>query len=258
MFQRVLRQRRRIAVAILLSQLAALSLWPGIAMAGLIALGALALSVFVIMFAPDLRRGIECAAIGFFVAAQFPIAYMGPLFVIGGLLGCAVLYSPIMDLLPRRVHITSKQSFFLPFDIRDTWARVIPGQGAAENHWDADLLDFQTDDDDPDTLYLRYRKSDGMFDERTITFLDFWEGNDARFAIEVDHQVAGEDIDVSYTFAEKSYKRTDVTSKMELRGMPLRRAFALWFDDTLGDELDGVATQTHSHRNWQIVRAQAV
>ena len=258
MLQDVMRQRRRIAFAVLFTQLASITLWPGIVMAGMMALSVLFVSIIVICLAPKLRQSVECGALGFYAAALMPAELMIPMFVAVSVLTYGIFYTPFLDRLPVRIGLRSRKRFHAPFDRRTTWAKVVPGQGHVAAHWTGTMITAQEDDDDPNTLYLMYRDDKDQLEEVTLTYLSLNPHFAASYLLERDTQIEGEEIVMCYKFAKASQEKTTIVSDMRVSGLPIRLAMQRFFDDVLGDELDSFAYMVDCHRKWQFRKADQI
>ena len=250
MLHNVLRQRRRIAFAVLFTQLASLWIWSGAVMAGVMAICVLAVSIIIITFAKSLRQSVECGVIGFYAASLMPPILMIPMFIAISVLTYGVFYTHFLDRLPVRIGLRSRKRFHAPYDRRTTWAKVVPGQGHVAAHWTGTMISSREDEDDKNTLYLMYKNAESDLEEVTLTYLTLNPHFAASYLLERDTQVEGEEIVMSYKFAKAAHDRTTIVSDMRVSGLPIRLAMLRFFDDVLGDELDSFASMVDCHRAW--------
>lgn len=258
MLHNVMRQRRRIAFAVLFTQLASITLWSGVVMAAVMALCVLLISIVIVSFAPRLRQSVECGAIGFYAAAMAPLELMVPMFVAVTVLVYGLFNTPLLDRLPVRIGLRSRKRFHAPYDRRTTWAKVVPGQGHVAAHWTGTMISARSDEDDPNTLYLMYRDDNNHLDEVTLTYLSLNPHFAASYLLERDSQIEGEEIVMCYKFAKASQEKTTIVSDMQVSGLPIRLALQRFFDDVLGDELDSFAYMVDCHRKWQFRKADQI
>lgn len=258
MLHNVMRQRRRIAFAVLFTQLASVWLWPGVVMVGIMALSVLVTSILVVTFAPRLRQSVECGAAGFYAAAFMPVELMFPMFVAVSVLTYGLFYTPMLDRLPVRIGLRSRKRFQAPYDRRTTWAKVVPGQGHAAAYWTGTMMSARSDVDDPNTLYLMFKDDQNHLEEVTLTYLSLSPHFAASYLLERDTQIAGEEIMMCYKFAKASSERTTIVSDMRVSGLPIRLAMQRFFDDVLGDELDSFAYMLDCHRAWTFRNADQI
>lgn len=251
MLHNLMRQRRRIAFAVLFTQLASLWLWPGVVMIGVMALCVMVVAVIVIVAAKDLRQSVECGAVGFYAAAMMPPVLMVPMFIAATVLTYAIFYTSFLDRLPVRIGLRSQKRFHAPFDRRTTWAKVVPGQGHAAAHWTGTMMSARADSDDDNTLYLTFEGDRNQIEHVTLTYLTLNPHFNASYLMERDNHIEGEEIIMSYTFAKAGPERTTILSDMQVSGLPIRVALLRYFDDVLGDELDSFARMSDCHRAWR-------
>jgi hypothetical protein len=257
MLHDLMRQRRRIAFAVLFTQLASLWIWHGIVMIAIMALCVMAVSIIVVHFAKDLRQSVECGAVGFYAAAMMPPILMIPMFVAISVLTYGIFYTSFLDRLPGRIGLRSRKRFHAPFDRRTTWAKVVPGQGHSAAHWTGTMISAVKDADDDNTLYLKYEGAANQIEYTTLTYLTLNPFFTASYLIERDTHVAGEEIVLSYTFAKAGNEKTTILSDMQVSGLPIRLALLRFFDDVLGDELDSFATMSDCQRSWRFRDAKS-
>lgn len=258
MLHNVMRQRRRIAFAVLFTQLASIWLWPGVVMTGVMALSVLLMSIIVISFAHPLRQSVECGAVGFYAAAFMPAELMLPMFVAVTVLTYGILYTPFLDRLPVRIGLRSRKRFHAPYDRRTTWSKVVPGQGHVAAYWTGTMIAAKPDEDDDNTLYLMFKDAQNHLEEITLTYLSLNPHFAASYLLERDSQIEGEEIVMCYKFAKVSQERTTIVSDMRVSGLPIRLAMQRFFDDVLGDELDSFASMVDCHRAWTFRNADKI
>ena len=258
MLHNVMRQRRRIAFAVLFTQLASIWLWPGVVMTGVMAMSVLAVSILIIVAAHNLRQSIECGVIGFYAASIMPPILMVPMFIAVSVLTYGIFYTHFLDRLPIRIGLRSRKRFHAPYDRRTTWAKVVPGQGHVAAHWTGTMISVRKDDDDDSTLYMMFKTAQNTIEEVTLTYLTLNPHFAASYLIERDSQIDNEEIVMSYKFAKAGPERTTIVSDMRVGGLPIRVAMLRFFDDVLGDELDSFATMTGCHRAWTFRNSEKI
>lgn len=252
MLHMVMRQRRRFAFALILTQIALFGLWPQSAVLGVMVLGIFAGMMLVSATGHPVRRLIECGAIGLLLASRMPTPLLvASTLLAGTALAYAVLYMPLLDRLPVRLGMRSRKTFEVTLDQRTTWMKLIPGQGHPAAYWTGTMHAVRADPHDDGTLYVTYRDEDSRTEEVTITFLTLMPYSAARFLIENDTHLAGEEVILSYHLAALQGGGTSITSDMRVSGLPVRHAVERFFDDVLGDELDSFATMTSCRRTWR-------
>ena len=93
---------------------------------------------------------------------------------------------------------------------------------------------------------------DEPVEEITITYLKMTPFITAKYLIERDTFLAGEEVMMTYRLERVSDEMTRISSDMQVSGLPIRHAVERFFDDVLGDELDSFATMTSCKRSWRL------
>jgi hypothetical protein len=258
MFSRLIRQRRRIGFAAVATMLASgvfLGSGPVSIMAGLAAAG---LAIAILRFVPQFRQWIEAGAAGLFITSFLPLhpALSGVMIIAFAALIYLAFYASWLDRTPLRLALDSRRQSDVGWSPAQCWAALVPGEAHPDDHWTGSLVDFDHDPDDPDTLYLRTRDSDGLFDEATLTFLERDPGMSCRYLLERSEPNGGDDMTLSLSLTDISKPSgtpgCQIDTRMQQDALPVRIALARWFDDSFGDELDSFAALIKSRRDWSI------
>ena len=256
MLHMVMRQRRRFAFALLVTQLALFGVVP---QTWILAIMTVGMVVGIgLMTAPGrpVRRIVECGAIGLLASTRMPDPiWMGLAFAVATVAAYLILYSPLLDRLPIRLGLRSRKSFMVAMDRRTAWNKLIPGQGHVAAYWTGTMIASRKDAHDEDTRYLTFENGDDPVEEITITYLKMDPQKRATYLIERDTLVPGEEIIMTYQLTRTEEERTLVFSDMLVSGLPIRHAVERFFDDLLGDELDSFATMTECRRRWFLRQA---
>ena len=252
MFRNMLRQRRRIATAFLFAQMACLVVWPSAYGAALTAMATVFASAIVIMLAPSRREWIECGAIGAFVAVWLPPFIIVPALIVVPFLVHGLLYSRLLDHAPFQLTLECQRKSQTARPITDAWSAIVPGVAHPDDHWTGELVDYDCDNDDPDTIYLRFRGTDGLFDDMTITFVDKVAPHHARYLRETSDDDSAVGALVTLDLTQMTDSRTEIRSHLKLSELPPRKALGHWFDDTYGDELDHFAETLSAKQRWRV------
>lgn len=253
MLHQVMRQRRRFAFALLLTQLALFGVVPQSWILALMLLGLIVGFGLVSASGHGARRLIECGAIGVLAATRMPsVILIGLTFFGATLAAYVVLYTPLLDRLPIRIAMRSRKMFVVALDRRTTWYKLIPGQGHIAAYWTGTMTAARKDSHDDATLYLSFDDPYEGQEEVTVTYLDMDPHHKATYLIERDSQLPGEEIIMTYRMLQTEEERTSIYSDMRVSGLPVRLAVERFFDDVLGDELDSFATMTECKRSWSL------
>jgi len=227
MLNKLLRQRRRVAFAFLMVQLALLRIAPDINT--MVAGTAVIMVVVLLLIAsgPRARRTVECAAVALFASTVVPgiaglpsLSATALVFMVATMLIYALAYGPLLDRLPVRVGLRSRKTFTAPYDHRTTWSKTVPGQGHPAAYWTGTMMTCRTDEFDADTLYLIFRDGDNPLEEVTVTYLSMLPMHDVSYLLERDTQLVGEEVIMSYAFAHTSDETTTLFSDMQVSGLP--------------------------------------
>lgn len=251
MLHRIFKQRRRFAFALLLTQLALYNVWSQSVIFALMGLLMLTGFMFVATSGNPLRRLVECGAIGILAARFAPDATTAAIVLLAATgLSYILIYSRLLDHIPLRLGMRSRKLFLAPFDLRTTWAKVLPGQGHPAAYWTGTMLAMQRDEHDTATIYITLSNEDASLEDITVTYLHLIPGQEATYLLERDTLLPGEEVLITYHFTATGPEETQIQSDMRVSGLPLRHAADRYFDDVLGDELDSFARMTHCKRTW--------
>lgn len=253
MLHKVLKQRRRFAFALLLTQLAFYDVWPQTAIFGVMVVLTLCGVVLVAASGHPRRRLVECGAIGLLCCTRMPDMTTTVVVFLGATATAYVLlYSHLLDHIPLRIGMRSRKLFLAPYDLRTTWSKVLPGQGHPAAFWTGTMHSLQRDELDPATIYIQFREGDGPAEDVTVTYLHLVPRREATYLLERDTLLTGEEILITYHFSVDNPEQTRIQSDMRVSGLPVRHAVERFFDDVLGDELDSFATMTDCKRTWHV------
>ena len=253
MLYTVMRQRRRFAFALLITQIALYNVWTQTAIFAVMILGIFAGMILVAASGHPLRRLIECGAIGVLASARVPDpTMMAATFGATTLIAYVLLYSSILDHVPFRIGMRSRKTFQAPTDQRTTWSKLIPGQGHPAAYWTGTMMAARVDVDDEDTLYITFQNGTAPVEDITVTYLHKQPHDTVTYLVEKDTLLAGEEIIMTYALSAIDDQSTAIASDMRVSGLPIRHAVERFFDDVLGDELDSFATMTSCKRTWHL------
>lgn len=248
------RQKRRILFVVAGAMLSYASLMgPGIG-AVVSGVGAGIFAGVVIVFLPWLRTWMETAALGFTLASLMPIrldAY--PLLAVSlSALFALLIYSRWSNRLPLRFSLTSRREALIDQPANKIWSALVPGASHPDDYWSGNLIDFDHDPDDPDTLYLRFETGDRLPEEMSLTFIEHTPFSNTRYLLEKPAEDGHDDVTVTLELVKAGPGKTSVSSMIEQDGLPLRIALKHWFDDTFAEELSDFASASQTRRQWQV------
>ena len=259
MLHMVMRQRRRFAFALLMTELALIGVVPQAWIFGVMLLGMMVGIALLSATGHAARRVVECGAIGLLVSSRLPdVTLIAVAFVGTTVLAYILLYSPLLDRLPVRIGLRSRKTFQVPMDSRTVWGKLIPGQGHKAAYWTGRLQKVRRDEHDDCTLYLTSETQNGKPDEFTVTYLKLDPHREATYLLERDSYIGDEEVIMTYKLVQTEPERTFIASDMQVSGLPIRHAVDRFFDDVLGDELDSFATMTECRRSWSLRDASDV
>lgn len=250
----IARQRRRIGLSVPAVGLAVLWQWdlPLAALAAMLVAGAASLSV--VLLVPALRRAVESAALGLLATCLLPVPglLILPFWVLMSGMAYYALYGRWADRGTLRLGLQSHRRALCPLPPPQVWAALIPGESHPDDHWSGRLVDFDHDPDDDQTVYLRFDAGDALPEEQTLTFLHRDAPRACSYLLERDVEGNFEEIRMSFALTMTPDGRTLIATTMSNDALPPRIAFACWFDDTFGDELDSFAATLSARRVWSL------
>ena len=197
----------------------------------------------ILTFAPGLRRVIEIGALSLVLAALFPIVtelWLALSVLIAGAL-THLLHGGAAERLPLRLRLTSRREARANLPVAHVWRRLVPGQSHPDDYWTGTLVDFDTDPDDPMTVYLRFRDARGLFREATASFLDLSTERAARWLIEDENAPPGEHCELYVRLSPEGDFQTRISSELTYRNLAPGRALDLLLDGCSRDSWRGLA-----------------
>lgn len=253
MLHMVMRQRRRFAFALLLTQLALYGMWSQTEIFGVMLMGLGAGAVLAAASGHYIKRLIECGAIGLLASTRMPsVTLVAIVFIVVTGAAYVLMYTPLLDRLPFRLGMRSRKTFTVTLDRRTAWNKLIPGQGHPAAYWTGTMMSARADEHDDDTLYITFKNGTAPTEEVTVTYLALTPHSHAQYLLERDTLLAGEEIVMDYTLRDTAAGGTQILSDMRVSGLPIRHAVERFFDDVLGDELDSFATMKSCKRTWHM------
>ena len=207
-------------------------------------------AVFMVYAMPKYRKACESGAIGLFVAALIPIpADALPPAIIGlAFLSHSILYGQWSDSLGLNLSVHAQHKGELGGQAEDVWLSLVPAEGHPSDFWNPDLIDYNRDPEDTDTVYLRFRDETGLVEEMTLTFVAKTTGNYCRYVLERAEPLGRDDMTVTIAIAEIDDGLCLVETQIEQDALPPRIALARWFDNQIGVGIDGVAAALKGNR----------
>lgn len=248
----LIRQRRRViffAACLLVAGLIRLGLSPFVV---LILAPAIGLPAFLLSRAPDLRRTIEAIGLGTLLMAAMPTPLLSlvPTIPAASYLAYQMLYGRWTDRMPLRISLVSSVGAKVPAPVESVWDQLIPGEAEPEQHWSGTLVDVMADHDDPMTLHLRRRRSSGLTEEMTLTFIDYVADRSCRYVLERKTDGIIDESIHTFSVDPTGDEETVVESVMAQHAMLPRVALGRFLDDTMGDEWDGPGIKSKRTRTW--------
>lgn len=254
MLTRLFRQRRRIAalgLGALAASLIAIGLAPFTLMAG--AAGVVLASIIVLLV-PHRRQWVEALAIGLVPAALMgpPVTVMPIAIAAWAVLAHYFIHGRWSDRLPLKLRMHSHRQASADGTLARLWAVLIPGEGHPDDHWTGTLIDYDGDPDDPMTVYLRFRTSDGLHEEMTMTILDQDAPHYCRYHIERAEDGLSDDAVTEIRLSTDVDGQCRIDSSLTQDELTPRLALAHWLDDSFGDEWDSFAATISARRDWSM------
>lgn len=252
MFPVLMRQRRRLGLFTLCLMIAGLVRIGASPLVVLLVVPGLGVPALILGYAPDLRRVIEAIALGVLAISVMPTPDISlvPLIPAASYLAYHVLYGRWSDTLPLRISLVSSRAAKVTAPVEAVWDQLIPGEEEPAYHWSGTLIDTMADPDDPMTLHLRSRRTDGLPEEMTLTFIDYVADRSCRFILERKTDGIVDESINTYSVDPIGDAETVVESVMAQHAMLPRVALGRILDDTMGDEWDGPGIRSTRKRTW--------
>ncbi|QQA41178.1 hypothetical protein [Pelagovum pacificum] len=249
--RRLTGQTRRLTTVAVCAILAT-SLLVDAALAPLLAgLAAILFGSALLLLFPGRRQLLEVAGLGAVLTALMPVepALLPGLFLFWGAVAHVLLYGKWSDLPFLRLKLETRAHSQVSEPMPLVWRWLVPGAGHPDDHWSGALMDFDSDDDDHETLYLRFRTPDGLFEEATLTFIEQDRPHHCRYMLERTTRFGLEETEVTHHLTEVNGK-TDVETRTVQADLPPRIAIARWFDDVRGERPDDGASVLEDRSSW--------
>lgn len=171
----------------------------------------------------------------------------------------ATLFSVTYGVALDRFHIAldgrSTRRFRSKLPPDELWPAFATLDGGTEAHWDPLLHQIDPDEDDADTFDALYTLGPSVYLHQTHTVLEHEAPHHYRYhffgeASPSNRSLTEGVFDVRIEPDAKGGSRIEVTE--ERISMLPRDAVAMWFDDLLGDALDGFSARRRGKRDWSI------
>ncbi|SLN53896.1 hypothetical protein [Roseisalinus antarcticus] len=254
LLERLLGQMRRLNVLAVCAILAASQVTetlPALLAAGL---GALCFGALVLIAIPAWRQALEVAGIGAVLAsvAPLPIDMLPGIWLGLSALSYVLLYGSWHNRPALRLNLETRRRISVPGSPAAVWRRVVPGASHPADHWSGKLIDFDADKDDLDTLYLRFRTADGLFEEASIAFLEKTKPLRCRYLIERANAAGTDEAEVTLTISQNPDDGgCTVETVMIQPELPPGIALARWFDE-VDAQADGTGALIHARRKLSL------
>ncbi|NBX10543.1 MAG: hypothetical protein EBR05_12280, partial [Marivivens sp.] len=168
----------------------------------------------------------------------------------------SILYGHWSDALGLSLSVHAQHKGELGGQAEDVWISLVPAEGHPSDFWNPDLIDYNRDPEDPDTVYLRFRDETGLAEEMTLTFIAKTTGNYCRYFLERDEPLGRDDMTVTIAIAEIDDALCLVETEIKQDALPPRIAIARWFDNQIGMGIDGVSAALKGKRAMKLRQRQ--
>jgi len=259
MLKRLYRQRRRIILlgaGALMAALVMEGLTPVTLMAGA---GGVVLAAVLVGLVPHRRHWAESLALGAIPAAlmtlppmQMPPALLPIAVSAWAVLAHYLIHGRWSDVGRLRLRVQSRRQACVTGTPAQIWPVLIPGEGHPDDHWTGTLTDYDSDPDDAMTVYLRFRGSNGLHDEMTMTILDQDAPHHCRYHLERAEGALNDDAVMEIRLTQEEDGQCRIDSQLTQDDLAPRLALAHWLDDSFGDEWDSFAATLTARRDWSL------
>ncbi len=167
----------------------------------------------------------------------------------------AITYGTVLDGLRFRLDWKSKRRVRIRRPIEEVWPAFALANCGPESNWQQILHDAQPVPDEPDSFDISYLMGPSIFQQQRHTLLESEAPNHYRYRFSGNINAKNRrltDGEFEVTLEPDGKGGTFVTASQHNKAMLPRKALALWFDDQLGDALDGFAARARGKRDWSM------
>lgn len=267
MLQRIYRQRRRILTCAALftlanlissqgssSSLSHLPIWVIPTTIAIFFTGVAVVVTTIILLFPSLRS--LCEVLGLFTLTEALVIVAAPemnaalsdttlrLSLAAGMIGLIhlALYGRLLDRVPARFSYGARSRAVITARPTQVWNAVVPQQTAKAHFWGGKHYDVLPDPTERDTVHLRCAVSPGRYETQAVTFVARERPHRCRYYFMGEDASIPEDMSEGiYDFkiaAKKDTTQLDIS--LYRTGTRLREMLQMWFDDTLGVQIDAL------------------
>lgn len=167
----------------------------------------------------------------------------------------SVIYGTVLDRFRFGLDWKSSRRVRVKRPIEEVWPAFALAECGSDANWEQILHDVQPVPGEPDSFDVSYLMGPSIFlkQRQTVLASDAPTHYSYRFSGDVhgrNRRLTDGEFDVKLEPDGKS--GTLVTAFHHQKAMLPRTALALWFDDQLGDALDGFAARSRGKRDWSM------
>ncbi len=165
----------------------------------------------------------------------------------------SLIYGPALDWL--RVSVKSKRRRRIALPIDEVWAAFAISEHGKENHWEPLLHDVQPVPDVPDSYDVSYMVAPSVSENQRHVVLNCEAPKNYRYRFSGSTSLRNQELtegEFEVTLEPDGKGGTYVTAYRYNKAMVLRVALQFWFDDQLGDALDGFAARVRGKLDWSV------
>ncbi len=165
----------------------------------------------------------------------------------------SLIFGSALDWL--RVCVKSKRRKRIALPIDEVWAAFAISEHGKENHWEPLLHDVQSVPDEPDSYDVSYMIAPSVSEKQRHVVLNCEAPKSYRYRFSGSTSLRNRELtegEFEVTLEPDGKGGTYVTAYRHNKAMVPRMALQFWFDDQLGDALDGFAARVRGKLDWSV------
>ncbi|WP_170406927.1 hypothetical protein [Ruegeria arenilitoris] len=167
----------------------------------------------------------------------------------------SIVYGTVLDGFRFGLDWKSKRRVRVRRPIEEVWPAFALAECGPESNWEQILHDAQPVPDEPDSFDISYLMGPSTFQQQRHTVMECEAPNHYRYRFSGNISIKNRrltDGEFDVTLEPDGKGVTFVTASQHNKAMLPRMALALWFDDQLGDALDGFAARARGKMDWSM------
>lgn len=182
--------------------------------------------------------------------------YLKPfLWFAGWMLFYTMVYGTGLDDYRSKFSWRSRRSVVLPMAPEDVWPKLAVAEGCEDQNWEPIIHEVRQAESQPDVFDVQYKMGPSIFQHQTQTVLAKDENTHFRYRFQGDTAPGNSGLSdgvFDIRLEPRGEESTRLTLEMSQKEMLPRVALLVWFDDLLGDKVDGFRARLAGKRDWSV------